>query len=55
MPEKIKVVLVDDEKDSREVMAGLLHRYFPEVTVVVEFTGFYSLANAYPIIKHYYI
>ncbi|MFT3793111.1 LytR/AlgR family response regulator transcription factor [Flavobacterium sp.] len=34
MNEKIKVLLVDDEKDSREVMAKLLSHYFSEIEIV---------------------
>ena len=36
MSEKIKVFLVDDEKDSREVMANLLRNYVSEIAIVGE-------------------
>lgn len=34
MIHKITAILVDDESDSREVLAGLLGKYFPEVKIV---------------------
>jgi two-component system LytT family response regulator len=34
--EKIKTLLIDDERDSREVLLRLLENYFPEVDVVDE-------------------
>ena len=36
MNDKIKILLVDDEKDSREVMSNLLRHYFPQLEIVGE-------------------
>lgn len=44
MNDKIKILLVDDEKDSREVMSNLLRNYFPDLTIVGEAA---NVATAY--------
>lgn len=48
MNEKIKVILVDDEKDSREVMTKLLQYHFDEIEILGEAT---NVENAFQLIN----